>query len=71
MSDQQRPAFAVPASPTHEPLPVRGTIKRAKNGEPLAYPIQARDYPIIADCSDCEKSVRKDSSMFSDWEHVE
>jgi hypothetical protein len=71
VSDRQKPALRVADSQNHEPLPVRGTIKRARDGELLDHPIQAWDYPILADCSDCETSIRKENSMLSDWKHVE
>jgi hypothetical protein len=71
VSHPQKQVSPVAVSQNHEPLPVRGTIKRAKDGELLAHPIQAWDYPILADCSDCETSIRKENSMLSDWKHVE
>lgn len=60
-----------PIGPTHEPLPVRGTFKRAIDGKPPVQPIQPWDYPIVADCSDCETPIRREKSMFSDWKHVD
>jgi hypothetical protein len=56
--------------PTHEALPVRGTLKRVKNGEQLAPPMPW-DYPIVAECAPCGKTIRKEESMFAKWEHVE
>ena len=55
---------------SHEALPVRGTFKRAKDGELLELPVQAWDYPILAKCA-CGGEIRKKESMCCDWEHLE
>lgn len=65
--DSLKPLPAEPAA--HEALPVRGTFKRAKDGEQLVLPMPW-DYPILADCASCGKVIRKNESMFAEWEHV-
>jgi hypothetical protein len=71
VSDQQAPRLPVAASQTHEPLPVRGTFRRASNGEPLELPLAAWEYPVLADCSACETPVRKKDAILGVWEHAE
>lgn len=61
-----RPAGA----PWHEALPVRGTLKRVRDGEQLDHAMPW-DFPIVADCAPCGKTIRKKESMFAEWEHVE
>lgn len=70
MSDQRAPDLKLAASETHEPLPVRGTFKRAKDGEPPDLPLQPWDYPILADCAPCGEPIRKDKSMLAKWYHT-
>lgn len=58
------------ASEPHEPLPVRGTFRREKDGEPATLPLQPWDFPIVADCAPCGKLIRKDKSMLTEWHHL-
>jgi hypothetical protein len=57
-------------SEPHEPLPVRGTFRREKDGEPPDLPLQPWDFPILADCSPCGKPIRKDKLMLAEWHHT-
>jgi hypothetical protein len=57
------------ASATHEALPVRGTLRR-ENGEPVEVPMPWH-FPLLADCSACEKPICKRGAMFGVWEHAE
>ena len=70
MSDQRAPRLRLAASQTHEALPVRGTVKRENDGEPVDLLAKAWDYPILADCAGCERAIRKENAMFADWEHT-
>lgn len=57
------------ARATHEPLPVRGTIKREWDEIPLNLPVNPADYPILADCAGCEEAIRKENQLLGEWEH--
>jgi hypothetical protein len=56
--------------PAHEALPARGTLKRASDGAQLDPPMPW-DYPIIAECAHCGKSIGRQESLFADWVHLE
>jgi len=70
VSDQQASGLRLAASQAHEALPVRGTVKREKDREPVDLLAKAWDYPILADCAGCEMAIRKENAMFADWEHT-
>jgi hypothetical protein len=56
--------------PNHEALPVRGMVKRLKDGE-QPNPPMPWDFPLVAECAPCGKRIRKEKSMLADWEHAE
>jgi hypothetical protein len=62
-----RPAEQPAGEPAHEALPVRGTIKRVRDGQVLGQPMPA-DFPVTAECS-CGNAIRKQEYMFADWRH--
>jgi hypothetical protein len=63
-------ALGVHESVNHKPVPVRGTIRRAKDGKRLSHPIRASDHPILADCG-CGKIISKAALVCADWGHIE
>jgi hypothetical protein len=63
-----RPAGPPAGKPPHEALPVTGTIKRERDGQPLNQPAPS-DFPVTAECS-CGEEIRKREYMFADWQHV-
>ena len=52
----------------HEIVPVPGTYKRARDGQPVNPPMPW-DYPLTAQCEECRRTAYKQSAMFADWEH--
>jgi hypothetical protein len=62
-----RPGEQPAEEPAHEALPVRGTIKRVRDGKVLDRPMPA-DFPVKAECS-CGNAIRKQEYMFADWRH--
>jgi hypothetical protein len=58
------------ASPSHDPLPVRGTVKRESDEAPLAPPFKLADYPVLADCTGCTVAIRKPTQLRDAWEHA-
>lgn len=59
------------ADSSHDPLPVRGTVKRESDKAPLIPPFKLADYPLLADCRGCTGRVRKKTQLRDEWEHVE
>jgi hypothetical protein len=56
---------------SHVPLPVRGTVKRESDKAPLTPPFKLADYPILADCTGCARSIRKQTQLRDAWEHAQ
>lgn len=61
------PAEPPAERPAHQALPVRGTIRRARDGQVLGRPMPS-DFPVTADCS-CGNVITKQKYMFTDWRH--
>jgi hypothetical protein len=59
------------ASGPHGVLPVRGTLKRVNDGQEVVAPPMPWDFPLIAQCAACGKTIRKNESLLENWWHAE
>jgi hypothetical protein len=64
-------AATVEADPPtgHEAAPVRATY-RGENGDGRSGPLSPWDFPILATCATCGRTLRKADSVLSNWEHL-
>jgi hypothetical protein len=54
----------------HEPLPQKGTVRRERDGAELQGLPASWDYPLLGTCQ-CGTTVRRQESLFSNWEHTD
>lgn len=53
----------------HQALPVRGTARCEKTGQPTNL-VTASDYPVIAECHWCHGSIWLSRLQQMEWAHV-
>jgi hypothetical protein len=54
----------------HEIVPRQGTIRRERDGQPGSLFIPG-DYPLLAQCFACGRTVRCDSYLLGGWFHTD
>lgn len=64
----ERHLAAVPG--VHEALPAKGTLRCERDGNALLVAMPW-DFPILAECGTCGGTIRRQDSLFANWEHVE
>lgn len=69
MSHDNVAELGLAESQAHEALPVRGTLKRARDGKHLDRTVPA-DYPVDAECS-CGNPIRKQAWARGTWQHAQ
>ena len=68
MSEQDTDILPGPDGGEHEPVVTPWSFLRATDGAPLEPPLQASDFPALADCQICGKPLRKQTSL-GNWTH--
>lgn len=63
------PQRVVPGNAEHDITPKFGTIRRAITGEPTNG-LRPMEFPLVAICAECGRTIRIERYFLADWVHT-